>query len=380
MNGIIREAKIKDFKKLPGSFWVLSAFFNPTKTLSKLDNYHCFRENLARQGLKLLTVECALNDNNFELMPEDADKLIQVRSNSVLWHKERLLNIGLKNLPTDCDKIAWLDADIIFLNDSWAQEVAELLEQYHFVKPFNQAIRLSKKETASVLLNNNLKELNLNNRPQYKNSQYSVDQEDLIIYMSVFGLCARLDIMQEIGFYDRFIIGNGDMIISGAILGKKLYQNILPSALEKNIEKWSEKAFEKIGDKGIAFISNSIVHLFHGRMINRNYYDRIKILKKQKFDPDQDLKLNEDDCFEWGSNKKKMHQQLFGYFKNRNEDDKLLKTIKIIIWEKSRMVSIYLSRFIERQIGLVGIKLKKNFPRIYYFLKRDNNLEKNNKS
>lgn len=376
MHGIIREAKTEDFKKLPGSFWVLCAFFNPTKALSKRDNYRCFRENLARQGLKLLTVECALNDNDFELLPVDADRLIQVRSNSVLWHKERLLNIGLKNLPADCDKIAWLDADIIFLNDSWAQETAELLEKYHFVKPFNQAIRLDKKETALVLLNANLKELNLDNRPQYRNSQYSADQENLIIYMSVFGLCARLDIIQEIGFYDRLIIGSGDMIISGAILGEKPYQNILPPALEKDIEKWSGKASNQASDKGIAFISNSIVHLFHGRMINRNYSDRIKILKKRKFDPDQDLKLNEDDCFEWSSNKKRMHRQLFGYFKSRNEDDKLVKSIKIFVWEKSRMSLIYFGRFVERQIGIIGIKLKKDFPKLYYFLKKDNKFRK----
>ncbi|NCT54402.1 hypothetical protein GW758_00380 [Candidatus Falkowbacteria bacterium] len=370
MLGIIREAKTENFKKLPGSFWVLSAFFNPTKVLSKRDNYRCFRENLARQGLKLLTVECALNDNDFELEPGDADKLIQVRSNSVLWHKERLLNIGLKNLPADCDKIAWLDADIIFLDDSWAQEVAELLEKYHFVKPFNQAIRLDKKETASVLLNNNLKELNLDNRPQYNNSQYSVDQKNLIIYMSVFGLCARLDIMQKIGFYDCLIIGSGDMIISGAILGEKPYQNILPPALQKDIEKWTAKASNRVTDKGIAFISNSIVHLFHGRMINRNYSDRIKILKKRKFDPNQDLELNEDECLEWGSNKKRMHRQVFGYFKNRNEDDKLVKGIKIFVWEKSRMSLVYFGRFIERQIGCIGIKLKKDFPKLYYFLKK----------
>ena len=370
MAGIIREAKIEDFKKLPGSFWVLSAFFNPTKSLSKLDNYRCFRQNLARQGVKLLTVECTLNDSAFELVREDADKLLQLRSNSVLWHKERLLNIGLKHLPVDCDKIAWLDADIIFLDDSWAKESAELLEKYHFVKPFNQAIRLDKKETASVLLKTNLKELNLDDRPKYKNSQYSADQKNLIVYMSVFGLCARRDIMQAIGFYDPFIVGNNDMIISGAILREKAYRNILPPALEKDIEKWTAKASNQAGDKGIAFISNSIVHLFHGRMTHRNYYDRTRILKKSKFDPNQDLKLNQDDCFEWSSNKKRMHQQLLGYFKNRNEDDELVKSIKIFAWEKSRRLLIYLGRFIERQIGLIGIKLKKDFPRVYYFLKK----------
>ncbi|MBN2854320.1 hypothetical protein JXK06_02180 [Patescibacteria group bacterium] len=370
MHEVIRGAKIEDFKELPGSLWVLSTFFNPTQAVNKINNYRYFHQNLIRQGVKILTVECAFKDASFELDSNDADKLIQVRSDSILWHKERLLNIGLKYLPSECDKIAWLDADIIFLNNDWAKEVAKLLETYHFVKPFNRAIRLNKKETREILLKNNIKNLNLHNRPKYKNSEYSANQENLIIYMSVFGLCARRDIIQEIGFYDRFIVGNGDMVISGAILNEKPYWDILPTALEKDIEVWSKKASNLTANKGIAFIPDDILHLFHGRIANRNYYDRIRILKKRKFDPNQDLRINQDDCFEWASNKKRLQQQLFGYFKNRNEDDHFFQGIKIFIRERLARSLIYLFRFIDRQIGLIGIKLRKNHPDIYYFLKR----------
>ena len=115
-------------EKLPGSFWGLTTFFNPNNYKNKISNYGLFRESAKRQGLKLVTVECAFKNSPFQLTAEDADILIQVRSNSVLWQKESLLNIALSKLPSDCDKISWIDNDIIFLNDNWVSETSKLLE------------------------------------------------------------------------------------------------------------------------------------------------------------------------------------------------------------------------------------------------------------
>jgi 5-bromo-4-chloroindolyl phosphate hydrolysis protein len=93
--GVIRKSEKQDFKKLSGSFWALTTYYNSTGIKEKKKNYQFFRNNLKKQKVKLLTIECAFKKQKFELKKEDADKLIQVRSNSILWQKERLLNIGL---------------------------------------------------------------------------------------------------------------------------------------------------------------------------------------------------------------------------------------------------------------------------------------------
>ena len=131
-------------QSLPGSFWGMTTFFNPTGCKNKLENYKKFRESSKKQGLNLLTVELAFNGQPFELAKDDAEMLVQVRSNSIMWQKERLLNIGLKHLPEDCDKVAWIDCDLIFKNDNWVKEASNLLEKYAAVQLFSFLVSLPK--------------------------------------------------------------------------------------------------------------------------------------------------------------------------------------------------------------------------------------------
>ncbi|MEI6850247.1 MAG: hypothetical protein WCK29_04375, partial [archaeon] len=133
-------------KKLPGSFWGISTFFNPTGYKNKYENYKLFREASKAQGLKLCVVELAFDDAPFELTKKDAEILIQIRGNknNIMWQKEAMLNLGLKNLPRDCDKIAWIDCDIIFKNENWVAETSKLLEKYNVVQPFKYVLRMAK--------------------------------------------------------------------------------------------------------------------------------------------------------------------------------------------------------------------------------------------
>ena len=59
-------------------------------------------------------VECIYNDNK-ELHSNSSNvKLINVATEHILWIKENLLNIALKNLPPSAKYIVWCDADIFF--------------------------------------------------------------------------------------------------------------------------------------------------------------------------------------------------------------------------------------------------------------------------
>ena len=131
-------------QNLPGTFWGLTTFYNPAGYGNKKENYIRFRETSKNQGLNLLAVELVFGNAGFELNEHDADILIQLRvaNNCVLWQKEALLNVGLKNLPKDCDKIAWIDCDILFKNDHWIEDTCDLLEKYVVVQPFSHATRL----------------------------------------------------------------------------------------------------------------------------------------------------------------------------------------------------------------------------------------------
>ena len=118
----------------PSDLWAITTYFNPCGYRSRYENYQTFRKHLK---VPLLTVELAYGDA-FELADTDATKLIQLRSDQVMWQKERLVNLALPALPPDCKKVAWLDCDIIFERDDWAHVSSEALEDSVLVQLFSR--------------------------------------------------------------------------------------------------------------------------------------------------------------------------------------------------------------------------------------------------
>ena len=39
------------------------------------------------------------------------------------WQKEQLLNVGLNRLPSECDKVCWLDADVTATEKRFVEEI-----------------------------------------------------------------------------------------------------------------------------------------------------------------------------------------------------------------------------------------------------------------
>src|SRR5437867_4278139 len=54
----------------------------------------------------------------------------------ILWQKERLLNLALRTLPPSCKKVAWIDCDVVFQADDWAERTSRLLDRFMLVQPF----------------------------------------------------------------------------------------------------------------------------------------------------------------------------------------------------------------------------------------------------
>lgn len=353
-------------KKYPGTIWGLTSFFNHKGHKYKTDYYRIFKNNIQRQGLKLLTVECALKGEPFVLTPEDADILIQVRSDSILWHKERLLNIGFKRLPADCDKIVLTDCDLIFLDDDWVQKSCDLLENYECIKPFFQAIRLTKKTSNKIM----------RERKYYPSDNYYY-QEDEVNYCNfdpnfpfkhppVFAWAMRKEIFDGLGFYDRMIIGSGDTIMTAAFHKSSSPLKNSSPALDADIITWFNKIDKRMAGR-MTSQDGAILHLFHGTRKNRKYYDRNAVLEKYDFQPYEDIKLNADQCWEWATPKKNLHQELELYFIARNENQEFIAGLiaKYKVAKARLKIDI-----IPRLIGLAGKMINYFSPDLYRRLKK----------
>ena len=344
LNSRLRESVVSKYpEKLPGSIWAITTFFNPAKYKNKYENYKIFRENSKRQGLMLLTVELRFDNEPYEIEEDDADILIRIQGQekNILWQKEPLMNIALKELPPDCDKVIWIDCDLIFHNDNWVNETANLLEEYNVVQPFSASVRLTNSIKSSVHI---------------KNIGYGVNDSQLIhslargalsykddlsvIHYQLnghvgFAWAARKSIFDEIGFFDSMISGANDSIMAYAFYGKDWYSNesLLPALTEEIIE-WRKKAYQRI--QGSVFFCNGIVdHLWHGDKEDRGYKNRENIFLKYKFDPKTDIKRNKNGLLEWSTTKNEFKEAIANYFCLRREDCLKLKSQAIEKSEKS---------------------------------------------
>jgi hypothetical protein len=122
------------------TLWAITSYWNAAGFARRLKNYRTFRENL---NAPLLTVELSFSDE-FELASPDADELIQIKGRSVLWQKERLLNIAAQALPDSCENVAWLDSDILFDDRDWSSRANKALQHNKLVQLFDRVGALGK--------------------------------------------------------------------------------------------------------------------------------------------------------------------------------------------------------------------------------------------
>ncbi len=346
---------------LPGTFWGITTFFNPLGYKNKSKNYRIFRESSKKQGLKLLTVELAFGKKPFELKKPDADILIQLRTKkeNLLWHKEVMLNIGLKNLPTDCDKFVWLDSDIIFKNDRWISETSDLLERYSLVQPFRYFIRLpkGKRDLGSREIN----ELITSGKNGYGVSITDVERKAKLksyIDPNSRGIwAARRKLLDSIQFFEYDIVGSGDTFMLHAFTSSNLVTlkqlDLYPDTFRQKYLNWYKIAVKEI--KGSVFVSEgAALHLWHGTIENRDYWGRHKRICDANYNPDTDIKKDEQGLWEWTGANPALQQVFRLHFVERDEED-------FLIFE----LSLFSSRFYRKYANFFGPKLKQNLPELY---------------
>lgn len=320
--------------------WGVCAYFNPQRYHLIYKNYQLFWKTLQQQGLPLLTVELAFGRRPFALTGKDANLLIQVRANSVLWHKERLINIGVENLPDECDKIVWLDADILFQNENWVADTERLLEQYEAVQPFEFGICLPEGalriETKSLPLGHGV------GMKMPSDARFKSDPAGFTFSHPGYAWAARKEVFRAVGLYDRMILGSGDRIISNALCGYPInYKrpSLKHPAVARDVEEWYAEIRNRVGGR-VSFTPGNVLHLYHGHIKNRGYLGwnetggkRELIFNDVEFDPRTDLRMNADGCWEWASDKPELHRFVRRYFWLRNDDSAFLRELCIRITE-----------------------------------------------
>jgi len=316
----------------PSGLWAITSYFNPIGYRTRLANYRMFWKHL---NVPLLTVEQG-HHGRFQLDRNDATVLVQIPSRDVMWQKERLLNLALERLPSDCHTVAWLDSDILFEREDWPERGLRALERAAMVQLFSRAYYLrrevdfagplaaqsylQRRSTASGLVERAL-----------EHNEFGASSETLkghgmaSDYSNGHAWTMRRENLRHAGFYEAMIVGGGDYVFLQAAIGQ--FEPVRDghgwtsrnSRQYAHYLRWAERCYRVVQAR-IGFVPGNIFNLWHGELQDRRYLPRHGILTAYDFDPDRDIAIDDEGGLRWNSDKPALHQAVLEYFRSRQED------------------------------------------------------------
>lgn len=259
-------------------------------------------------------VELAYGQQRYYMTESDNPRHLQLRTDTAMWHKENMINLGVKYLlPVAWKAFAWIDADLEFLSPTWAMDTLRILNgSRDIVQLFNQCIDMdAKKETMQIVHSAGF---------QYcEGKDYHARGNDY--WHPGYAWAITRKAYEKIGgLYEMGILGSGDYIMQTSILGKGL------ECLNKgNSEDYKDSVSnfqKKIRNLRFGYVPGTLKHYFHGHKKNRKYTERWKILIGHGYSPylhlvkDSVGLLVPGDAFP-----EELKSDIMKYFMERNEDE-----------------------------------------------------------
>jgi hypothetical protein len=275
---------------------VCLVFFNPSNSKRMLMNYFYMLEKLKLAQYPVFTLELTFQDRSFEI--KDA---IHLKTDSYLFHKERLCRLLETKIPSRFTKLCFLDADVLFENANWYNETSKLLDTYEIVQPFARAswldltYKTSIQERLSVVFMDRSVRFNSNYHPG-------------------FAWAFQRKWYNRIGFYDYGISGSGDTMSAAAWLGVEFPPGYLKRAYIESFEEYKKKITTL---PKMTATSGTLFHLWHGNRTNRKYVARHECMNDVA-DVKSVLALNPHGAFELTD--RKLSAELKRYFDERQDD------------------------------------------------------------
>lgn len=275
--------------------WVIAVIYRFFPNAARCEAFAKFREKLGRDGVNLAVIEIAGEDVEFSLSKSDADLLMQVKTRSVLWHKERGLNLLAEMLPPECKFVAWIDCDAM-LGDDWPEMGIEKLtsEKLHFVQLFNEVRYLSPEGSVTRI------------NPSYGTVKKRGKEGYLEPTMSGspgFAWLARRGFFRGCGLWDKAIVGGGDLPFADAAFGVEIRRHMICNGQKwspyyYSFLSWKEKLIHTMGVDGAKDVTAGVLdlpsyHIWHDERKFRLYVARHSLLHGNSYDPLKDLQVEE---------------------------------------------------------------------------------------
>lgn len=304
---------------------VIAVVTNPIRFHSRWILFEEFMRNTEKShNVNFVVVEGVFKDRSPEIVDENNTNHVRLTIKDELWHKENLINIGVRYLPHNWRYVAWIDADILFSNPDWAQETVHQLQHYAVVQMFEDAVDLGPRNNV-VQWHKGFGAQYVKDAPRILNAGdcYN-DQTGPFWHPGFAWACTRYFWENTGGLLDFAILGSADHHMAAAIIGEasRTVPKALPAKYHQRVMEWQERAL-RAGKKNIGFVEGSIQHRWHGPKKKRKYIERWQILISNAYDPDLDIMRDEQGVIVFAdANKIRLRDDIRRYFRARSEDSR----------------------------------------------------------
>jgi len=272
---------------------VILCVFNPTKSQRIRANYVSVIQKLGTAGIP------------FESVEEETQ--------SVMFYKENLWNIGAHRVISRFEKLCFIDADIIFGCPDWYDQCSTALDQADVVQPFSEAVFLEESEE------------------HYEKKVSSALAAGIGTPGLALAMTSRL-FDRVGGFYDRCLVGGGDNVIMSVLKQKQncVYHNWLGQVVSLIHKPTLDAYLQRVRDADTmsAFIEMRVYHLYYGPRCKRQYTSRYSLTKRAMLKKglgrkvfDDLIQADERGIYEWNPEvRATMNEIVMKYFLQRDDD------------------------------------------------------------
>jgi len=304
--------------------YVATVVFNPIRYRSRWKLYEDFKRHVEASGAILYTAEVAFGHRNFCITELENPRHLQLRTETEIWHKEKILNLLIQRLPVDWKYVATVDADVSFVRGDWANETIHQLQHYQVVQMWSQAEDLNS-HNEGIQNADSFVFSWMNHIPEEDDCYYAGTSGKHFTWHPGFAWAYRRAALESLGgLIDFGIVGSGDRHMAKALIGEVdgTIQAGVSDAYRFMLQLWEDRALRYI-KKNIGYVPGKLLHYWHGPKVSRQYFSRWQILTDNQFDPVMDLKPDTQGLYQLvveESRQITMRDQLRQYFRTRNED------------------------------------------------------------
>lgn len=230
-----------------------------------------------------------------------------------IWIKENLVNMVVPKLPADWLYVAWVDADLTFLNANWVEDTMKQLKEDDVVQLFQTVINLGPRGEALKI------DKSFGYMHKDSGTKYTKTDHYGFWHPGYAWACRRWAWERMGGLVDWAILGSADRHMALAWINR--VKDSCPGNININY-KILLLVFEgRCKNFRLGYVPGTLLHHWHGSLVNRRYKERWQILTEHDFDPSEDLDTDSRGLTCLSKKGKRIAKDLSEYFVGRKEDE-----------------------------------------------------------